>query len=119
MPTNTLGEIIQAARSERYKLREFARVLEVSPTHLSDIENNRRIPSEGLLLEIAQYLGLDANELMMAARRVPEDTQRYAEEVPEAVSLFRKISNRELSPAELEVLERATDRLVKKRRKDE
>lgn len=119
MPPNTLGEMIQAARVERYKLREFARILEISPTHLSDIENNRRVPSESLLLEISQHLGLDANKLMVATRRVPEDTRRYAEEVPEAVSLFRKISNRELSPSELEALERATDRLIKKRQKNE
>ena len=119
MPPNTLGDIIQAARVERYKLREFARLLDISATHLSDIENNRRMPSEALLLEIAQYLGLDANELMVASRRVPEDTRRYAKEVPEAVSLFRKISNRELSPDEREVLERATDRLVRKRQKNE
>ena len=119
MPPEVLGDIIQAARAERFKLREFARLLGISATHLSDIENSRRIPSEALLLEIAQYLGLDANELMVASRRVPEDTRRYAKEVPEAVSLFRKISNRELSPDELGALERATDRLVRKRQKNE
>lgn len=117
MPPDMLGDIIQFTRVQRYKLREFARILNVSATHLSDIENNRRIPSESLLLEIAQHLGLDVNQLMVATRRVSEDTRRYAEEVPQAVSLFRKISNRELSPDELKVLERATDRLVKKRQK--
>ena len=119
MSADGLGDTIQEARAEQYKLREFARILNISATHLSDIENNRRIPSEELLLEIAQHLNLDADKLLVAARRVPADTKRYVEEVPEAVSLFRKISNRELSPEELKKLERATDKLVRERKRNE
>lgn len=119
MPAETLGDMIQEARISRYKLREFARILGISPTHLSDVENNRRAPSESLLIEIAQYLDLGVDELIVATGRIPEDTKRYAQEVPEAVSLFRKISNRELNPEELNRLKLETDRIVKKRKGDE
>ena len=119
MPNQRLGELIQEARLPRYKLREFARVLGVSPTHLSDVENDRRIPSEALLIDIAQYLELDIDELIVATRRISEDTKRYAQEVPEAVSLFRKISNRELSAEELHQLKRATERIVSQREGNE
>ena len=119
MRPESLGDMIQEARMSRYKLREFAKLVGISATHLSDIENDRRVPSESVLLEIAQHLDLDADTLMVAARRVPEDTKRYVEEVPEAVSLFRTISNKELRTDELKLLKREADRLVRKRKTDQ
>ncbi len=113
MPAKTLGETIQEARSPRFKLREFARLLDVSPTHLSDVENNRRIPSEQLLSLIAQHLGLDLDDLMASAGRVPEETLRFIEKHPEAISLFRKVTA--LQPGDFRALEKAADELARKR----
>ena len=113
MPAKTLGETIQEARSPRFKLREFARLLEVSPTHLSDVETNRRIPSEELLSQIAQHLGLELDDLMAAAGRVPEETLRFIEKHPEAISLFRKVTA--LQPGDFKALEKAADDLARKR----
>ena len=115
MSDKSLGEMIQESRAARYKLREFARQLETSPTHLSDIENERRVPSEDLLEQIADKLDLDLEKLLVAARRVPADAHRYVADVPEAVSLFRQISTHGLSPDELKTLERKTESIVKKR----
>ncbi|HNP62450.1 MAG TPA: helix-turn-helix transcriptional regulator [Woeseiaceae bacterium] len=116
MSDKSLGEMIQEARAARYKLREFARLLGTSPTHQSDIENNRRVPSEELLELTAEKLDLDLEALLMAARRVPDNAHRYVADVPEAVSLFRKISAHGLNPDELKTLERKTESIVKKRR---
>ena len=115
MATKTLGETIREARIARHKLREFARLLSVSPTHLSDVEHDRRIPSEDLLSRIAQHLDLDLDILMGAAGRMPEDTLRLLERRPKTVSLFRKVSK--LRPEELQKLEKAADDLARKRRK--
>ena len=72
MPTKSLGDTIQKGRAKRYELREFARMLEISPTRLSDIENDRGVSSEDLLGQIAHYLEFDFDQLMAAARRVAE-----------------------------------------------
>lgn len=113
----TLGEMIREARIARFKLREFARELDVSPTHLSDVENDRRVPSEELLSEIADRLNLDLDKLMAAAGRVPEDTRRFIENNPEAISLFRKVSA--LRPDELKKLGKKADDMARKRGQDE
>jgi transcriptional regulator with XRE-family HTH domain len=116
MPPKTVGETIQEARTARFKLREFARLLDISATHLSDVENNRRVPSEELLSQIAQHLGLDLDRLMAAAGRVPEETRRFMEKHPEVFSLFRKVSS--LQPEELKKLEKTADSLARRRGQD-
>ena len=110
MISGSLGETIREARLARFKLREFARLLDVSPTHLSDVEFGRRIPSEELLTLIAEHLELDLDRLMAAAGRVPEDARRYIANNPRAVSLFRKVSSFDRS--QLRRLERETDRIA-------
>jgi transcriptional regulator with XRE-family HTH domain len=43
----TLGQVIRDARvAAGTTLREFARTLDITPSYQSDIENDRRIPSE-------------------------------------------------------------------------
>ncbi len=113
MASKTLGEIIQEARTGRYKLREFARLLDVSPTHLSDVENDRRVPSEELLTQIARHLDLDLDRLLAVAGRIPEETRRFIEKHPEAVSLFRKYSA--LRPEDRKKLEKTADTLARGR----
>ena len=117
MPQKTLGEVIQEARGERFKLRELARLLEISPTHLSDIENNRRAPSEDLLVELAKHLEIDVDKLLALGGRVAGETRRYIEKVPEAVSLFRKVSDHGLRPDELRQVEKAVERVAEKRKR--
>ena len=110
MALGTLGDTIREARLARFKLREFARLLDVSPTHLSDVENGRRVPSEELLMKIASQLELDLDGLLAAAGRVPEDARRFVQDNPRAVSLFRKVSS--LRPNQLRRLEKEADRIV-------
>lgn len=68
----------------------------MTPSYLSDIENDRRIPAEPLLQTLGSRLELDFDELMALAGRLGEQTQRYVRRSPEAARLFRRISEQQL-----------------------
>ena len=52
---------------------------------------------------------------MLLARKVYSATHQYVRQVPEAITLFRKVSEHQLSPAELRKLEERAEQLAKKR----
>jgi repressor LexA len=115
--SKTLGERIRDARVKRgLKLRPFATRLKISPTHLSDIENDRRIPSEELLREIARELAMDFDTLMNLAGRLGEKTERYAQTRPEAAALFRKLSETNAGRSILRELDAQLDKLIEKKK---
>lgn len=89
----TLGMVIRDARvkSER-SLRELAKLLGITPSYQSDIENDRRVPAEEVLRKTAELLGLDFEELMALAGRIGEDAERYLRRQPAAGALFRKLT---------------------------
>lgn len=60
-----IGDVLRQRRIEVLKkgLREMARLLDITPPHLTDIECGRRNPSEELLLRIAQLYELDESQL--------------------------------------------------------
>src|SRR5437762_1315677 len=89
----TLGEVIRNARvASGRSLREFARALEITPSYQSDIENDRRVPSEEVLKKIAGLLNLNYEELMALAGRFGDNAERYLRRHPTAGALFRKLS---------------------------
>ena len=91
--SNTLGDVIRKARiAGGTSLREFARTLGITPSYQSDIENDRRIPSEDVLKKIAEQLKLDFEQLMALGGRFGEDAERYLRRHPTAGALFRKLS---------------------------
>ena len=62
--SKTLGELVKDARIIKGKTQtESAISLGISRSYLSDIENNRYVPSTLLLLKIRKELGLDLNLL--------------------------------------------------------
>ena len=98
----TLGDRIREARVRRgLTLRQATKNLDVTPSYLSDIENERRVPAEATLERIAALLGLDFNELMGLAGRFGEQAERYVRKRPMAVQLFRRIAEADLSEDEL------------------
>lgn len=91
----TLGDVIREARVKTNRgLREAARDLGITPSYLSDIENNRRVPAEDVLQKIANLLALDFNALMALAGRLGEDAERYMRRVPAAGTLFRRLTEK-------------------------
>jgi transcriptional regulator with XRE-family HTH domain len=95
----TLGDHIRVGRARRkMTLRELAAATDSSPSYLSDIENDRRVPSEAVLRAIADTLGLDFDDLMASAGRFGENADRYLKRNPQAGVLFRRLSERNVAP---------------------
>ena len=100
-----LGDIINRARLEkRMSLRALARELAIAASYLSDIENDRRVPSEAVLRDIARLLDVDFDLLMQQAGRLGEDAQQYLRENRLAGRLFRRIAESQLDQEALENL---------------
>jgi transcriptional regulator with XRE-family HTH domain len=85
----TLGKTIRKARNTRNTtLRHLADVLEVSVPTVSEIELDRRIPSEKLLLRIASELDLDADALRALAGKLTDEELGYFKKNPTALKLL-------------------------------
>ena len=70
----TIGQRIKRERLERaITQRVLAERVGVGAPHISKIEAGRESPSDDLLANIAEVLDCDFDELLLAARRVPED----------------------------------------------
>ncbi|WP_322354451.1 helix-turn-helix transcriptional regulator [Dehalococcoides sp.] len=110
----TLGDRVRDTRIQQEKsLRQLAKDLNVTPSYLSDIENNRRVPAEAVLLKISQVLKLNFNELMSLAGRFGEKAEKYVRRQPMAVQLFRRIAEENLDE---EKLKRLLDQVEKEKR---
>jgi transcriptional regulator with XRE-family HTH domain len=95
----TLGDQIRMGRARlKMTLRELATATDSSPSYLSDIENDRRVPSEMVLRAIASTLELDFDDLMASAGRFGENADRYLKRNPQAGVLFRRLSERNVPP---------------------
>ena len=101
----SLGDEINKARvGKKLGLRALARQLEIAPSYLSDIENDRRVPSEAVLLKMSQLLDLDFDMLMQQAGRLGEDAEQYLRQHQLAGQLFRRIAKSQLDPEALNKL---------------
>jgi transcriptional regulator with XRE-family HTH domain len=114
----SLGDLIREARvAKGFGLREMARKIGKTPSYLSDIENDRRVPAEDVLQDIAHLLDVDFDELMARAGRFGEEAVRYMMKTPAAGMLFRKISEHKLPEEQLQELAARVEQLAKKKRK--
>lgn len=101
----TLGDVIREGRlALNISLRELARRLGVTPSYVSDIENDRRVPSEGVLRRIADELTLDFDDLVARAGRIGPNAERYLRQTPAATTLFRRITEEKLTDEEIREL---------------
>jgi transcriptional regulator with XRE-family HTH domain len=99
-----LGERIRELREEKdISLRELAKKLEGgSAAHLSDIELGRRLPSEGLLRQLAKELGVEYEELDVLDARAPIETlKRRSEQNPVFGYALRRMVENDVKPDEL------------------
>ncbi len=101
----SLGDTINRARvDKRLGLRALARELEIAPSYLSDIENDRRVPSEAVLHKVSQLLDLDFDMLMQQAGRLGEHAEQYLRQQQLAGQLFRRIAESQLDQERLKEL---------------
>lgn len=115
MPTKTLGDLIRETRlAAKIGLRELAAELEIAPSYLSDIENDRRVPAEEVLRKISVRLSLEYEDLMALAGRFGERAERYLKRNPTVGTLFRRISEQNLSEEQLQKLLAQANEIAKK-----
>jgi transcriptional regulator with XRE-family HTH domain len=94
----TLGDVVHDARARlKLSLRDVTKRLAITPSYLSDIENDRRIPSEEVIRKLASLLNLDPDDLMALAGRFGEDAVRYMMKTPAAGLLFRRLAEGQAS----------------------
>jgi transcriptional regulator with XRE-family HTH domain len=112
----SLGQRIREARVDsKRSLRAAARELSLSPSYMNDIEFDRRVPSETVLLQIAEMFGLDPDQLLGAAGRVGADAEAYLKGNPTAGVLLRRVSGAGLGEKRLREL---LDQVDKMRQED-
>ena len=97
-----IGERLRRRRMQVFKrgLRETAKLLGVTPAHMTDLEKGRRTPSDELLMRISKIYDIPEPELRAgwsrAASIVGEIATQdavTAEKVPEFLRSARKLSS--------------------------
>ena len=89
----TLGQALRALRMEKnVTLRDMARRLDVTPTYLSQVEQDKfSPPTEERIKQIGQILDLpqeQVDHLVALAGRVPKDLHEVLEEHPHEMASF-------------------------------
>lgn len=79
-PSQPIGELLRERRIETLGkgLREMAKLLDIAPPHLTDIEKGRRSPSEDLLMRIAKAYGIDQSNLRAGWGKAQTDVGQIA-----------------------------------------
>jgi HTH-type transcriptional regulator, competence development regulator len=88
------GQTIRTLRkAKNLTLRDLASKVKVTFTYLSKIENEKLdfgdYPSEAVIRKLANALHADADELLLLARKIPDDIRRRVFQRPDA---FRKLA---------------------------
>jgi transcriptional regulator with XRE-family HTH domain len=113
---DTLGAFLREARARQgLTLRNVAARLGITPSYLSDIENDRRTPALRVLENLARILQLDLDELLSRAGRLDEDTEDYLRRSPAALKLLRTVARLELDDSQLEELAAAAEAMAGRR----
>jgi len=89
--TESVGQRIKRERRDaEMTQRELADRIGVGVPHVSKVEAGRESPSDDLLVKIADVLEIDAGELLLAAKRVPEDLlEQLAADPAEGIQFLR------------------------------
>jgi len=119
MGDTTLGKEIKRLRNAAdVTLRELARRVGVTAAHLSDIEHDRRRPSEELLRGIARELagaGADYERLKLLDRGLDADAREIIRRHPAVGEMLREMEKSGRSPLDIiRDLQRERDKKNKK-----
>lgn len=81
METRALGDAIRAARMKKGLTQDaLSELLDITPTHLKNIEGSRRKPSVPLLFQMMELLDLSVDALVFQSReesQVPADGRPF------------------------------------------
>jgi HTH-type transcriptional regulator, competence development regulator len=88
-------------RAKNFSQRALAKKVGINYTYLSKIENERLdfsdYPSERLILRLAKALDADADELLLLAKRIPEQIRQRVLERPDAFRVLAQLDDRALN----------------------
>jgi HTH-type transcriptional regulator, competence development regulator len=93
--SNSFGSVLREKRlAKGYSLRGFAKMVNVSPTYLSQVEQcNVDPPTADRVKRMADYLGENPDEWIALAGRVPDDLPEMIQKRPtEMPDLVREAS---------------------------
>lgn len=110
------GQVLREARQGKYSLRQFARLADVSPTYLSQVEqSNVSPPTADRVQRMAELLGENADEWIALAGRVPSDLEEIIKNNPTQLpELLREASD--MTSEQLRLLTNHAKRLKRKAR---
>lgn len=93
MASESLGQRIKHQRLEKgLTQRELAEAAGITVPYMSKIESDRETPTDEKLGRIASELGLNPDELILAAGRLPEDVMERLTANPEnALEFLRQV----------------------------
>jgi HTH-type transcriptional regulator, competence development regulator len=93
MAPESLGQRIKKERLARgMTQRELADAAGIKVPYVSKIEADKETPTEEKIIKLAQVLGLDADELTLAAGRMPADVMdRLTADPTKALEFLRTI----------------------------
>ena len=97
METRALGDAIRAARMKKGLTQDaLSELLDITPTHLKNIEGSRRKPSVPLLFQMMELLDLSVDSLVFQSReesrclRMDGLSEREAEALERLVDAMRE-----------------------------
>lgn len=105
IPAETLGlEILRLRTLADFGLRAFAEKIDVSPAFVSDIEHDRRRPSEEVLRRIAKelkHVGATYEALDQLNSRLDRDLQAWVSKNPSVRQMLRQVKQSGRDPKDI------------------
>lgn len=112
------GQVLRERRTAKgFTLRKFAELVDVSPTYLSQVEQDKveSPPTVERLMRMADVLGESRDEFVSLAGRVPKDLPRIIQSRPDTIPELLR-TTKGLNPEQMrELLERAKEMKEKKK----
>lgn len=107
----TFGERLRDARvAKGYSLRKFAKEADVSPTYLSQVEQDKVAPpTADRVKRIAELLGESVDEWMAYADRLSEELPDIIHSNSEVPDLLRAVQG--MTPEQIKKVRAAADRI--------
>jgi transcriptional regulator with XRE-family HTH domain len=63
----------RAKCDKKFGLNQFARMLDISPAHLSRIEHGKKKPTSGLAIKACSLLGIESDSVLAEFNLLPPD----------------------------------------------
>ena len=116
----TFGERVRQRREEKkISLRKFAEMVGVSPTYISQIERGEfNPPSQEKIVEMAEILGENVDEMLALANKVPSDLPAIIQKHPKEVATFLRTASN-LSPEQWKKLTKDIEKQTGKGKNDD